>query len=172
MLIDLRFVVPVLNSILMYLIIKYSPFTEGQAKQELVWDYFVDHQNGWLHIILPFLSIVFVIFVKPTISVTVFTEPVMLKFGDFSSSVPLILLMTASFLFPPRVLLCAYLITCTCIWISPLPSRVFKNIISWLQRSPAFLITAQQPIQLHHFEGRHEEEEDEDIEINFFLGHA
>lgn len=173
--IDLRFLLPVLFNILTNLI-KYLSSIEGQANQVISWDYFSSDQNGWLYITLAFVFLVFAISIKLTISVTVSAEPIMLRFGDFNLSVPLVFLMIAS-LFPPQILFYTYLI-CTCIWISPLPDRVFKKIINWLQQIPVFIIRAQQqPDDLQapvyqYFEVDHDQENDENIEINVIFGHA
>ncbi|KAK1374895.1 hypothetical protein POM88_031088 [Heracleum sosnowskyi] len=169
--IDLRFVLPVLINLIKYI--------SGQANQVSSWDYFITtDQNGWLYITLAFVLLVFAISIKLTISITVSAEPIMLRFGDFDLSVPLVFLMIASVLFPPQILLYAYLI-CTCIWISPFPSHVFEKIMNWLQQIPVFIITTTQlqsddlqaPVY-QYFEVDHDQENDENIEINVIFGHA
>lgn len=175
--IDLRFLLPVLFNILTDLIKHLSSSIEGQANQVISWDYFLSDPNGWLYITLAFVFLVFAISIKLTISLTVSAEPIMLRFGDFNLSVPLVFLMIASLLFPPQILFYIYLI-CTCIWISPLPDRVFNKIVHWLQQIPVFIIMAQQqPDNLQapvyqYFEVDHDQENDENIEINVIFGHA
>lgn len=175
--IDLRFAAPVIFNILLYLI-KYSSISKGQANQISAWDYFINDQYGWLYAMLSLVLFIFIIFVKLSISITVFAEPLMLQFGYFNLSVSLVFLMMASFLFPPQILLYAYLIS-VCIWISPFPSYVFDKIMNWLQQLPVFIFyMAQQPpndlqAPIHqYFEVDHEEDDDENIEINVIFGHA
>ncbi|WOG90164.1 hypothetical protein DCAR_0209407 [Daucus carota subsp. sativus] len=177
--IDLRFLAPVLNNILMSLIHYFSGNNVGLANEILVWDYFINHHNRWLHITLALLLVVFVISIKLSISITVHAGPIILKFGDLSSSPQLVSLLISSFLFPPQIMLCGYLI-CTCIWIFPLPGRVFKKIMIRLQQIPVFTITAQQPPNdlqepvYQYFEVIHDGDDDDndDTAINFFFGHA
>lgn len=177
--IDLRFVAPVLFNILLYLIkYKYFSISKGLANQISAGDYFINNQYGWLYVVLSLFLLIFVIFVKLSISITVFAEPLMLQFGYFNLSVSLVFLMMASFLFPPQILLYAYLI-CVCIWISPFPGYVFDKIMNWLQQLPVFIFyMAQQPpndlqAPIHqYFEVNHEEDDDENIEINVIFGHA
>lgn len=176
--IDLRFAAPVLNSILIYLINYYS-IAETKASQILFWDYFIHDQHRWLYILLAFFLLVFIISIKLTISVTVIAEPIMLRFGDFNLSVPLIFLTMASFLSPPQILWYAYLSILLFIWISPLPNHVFEKIMSWLQQiRPIFILVTQQeddhlqaPVH-QYFDFGDEENGDENFEINVIFGHA
>ncbi|KAK1374894.1 hypothetical protein POM88_031087 [Heracleum sosnowskyi] len=180
--IDLRFIAPVLNNILIYLL-KYSSLTDegAQANQMLIWDYFINvDQHGWFYAILAFLLLLFLISTKLTISITVFAQPIILRFGNFNLSVPLVFLMMASFVFPPQILFYAYLLICLLFWISPFPSHVFEKIMNWLQQiRPIFIVMAQQhdhndlqaPVH-QYFEIDDDEDDDENFEINVIFGHA
>lgn len=178
--IDLRFVAPVLNNILIYLI-KYSSITDqsAQANQMLIWDYFINDQHGWLYAIVACVLLLVVISTKLSISITVFAEPIILRFGDFNLSVPLVFLMMASFLFPPQILFYAYVLIYLFFGISPFPSYFFEKMMNWLQQiRPVFIIMAQQqdndlqaPVH-QYFEIDHEEDDDENYEINVIFGHA
>lgn len=181
--IDLRFVVPVLVKIIIYLINRSSNST-GEADEMLIWDYLINHQNSLFNVALAFIFLLFVTAVKLSISVAVFAQPIVLRLGDFNPSLPLVCLLIASLLLTPQGLLYTYLL-CMFVWIiSPWPCYVWATFVNWLQHSiPIFIITAAAPppprpiIDLSgpspsvYFEVD-EENSDDELEINVIFGHA
>lgn len=174
--IDLRFGVPVLVKIFIYLINRSSYTREDTADLILVWDYLSStHRRSLFSVGLAFVLLLLVVAIKLSISVAVFAQPIILRFGDFNPSLPLVFLLIASFLFPPQGLLYAYFV-CIFVWmISPWPSYVLAMLVNWLQHNvPVFIITAQQPPR----PGPSMYLEDVDVEnndnreMNMIFGHA
>ncbi|KAK1356480.1 hypothetical protein POM88_049736 [Heracleum sosnowskyi] len=178
--IDLRFLVPVLVNIFVYM---RSSATWEQANQILVWDYIINHKSSWFTLTFAIVLLLFLISIKLSINITVIAKPIMLRFGDFNLSVPLVILLLASFLLPPQLLMYAYLV-CILIWIiSPWPSRVLFKFMSdwwgnWLHRLPVFLVTVQQQpndvlstssslyLQVNH------DEDEENLKKYYIYGHS
>lgn len=179
--IDLRFLVPVLVNIFVYM---RSSATWEQANQVLVWEYIISHKNSsWFTLTFAVVLLVFLISIKLSISVTLIAKPIMLRFGDFNLSVPLVILLLASFLLPPQLLMYAYLL-CILVWIiSPWPSRVLFKFMSdwwenWLHRIPVFIVTVQQ--QPNDLLGTgsslylevNQDEDDENLKKYYIYGHS
>lgn len=181
---DLRFVIPVVVKILIYLINRFTTTTGKDADQQLIWDYLINHQSSLFNVALAFVFLLIVLTIKLTISLTVFAQPIMLQLGYFNPSLPLIFLVTASFLFPPQVLVYAYLL-CIFVWIiSPCPSYLLAAFVNWLHHIPVFIIIAQHeqppaanidlssPSPSVYLEIDDHEDNDDDSEINVIFGHA
>ncbi|KAK1369318.1 hypothetical protein POM88_035410 [Heracleum sosnowskyi] len=146
--------------------------SDEDADQVLIWDYLINHQSSLFDVALAFVFLLVVITLKFSISITVLPQPIMLRFGYFNPSLPLVFLLIASFLFPPQVLVYAYLL-CIFIWIfSPWPNYVFATFVNWLQHIPVFIIMAQQQPPAAYFEIDDHEDNDDNLEINVIFGHA
>lgn len=175
--IDLRFGLPILVNILIHLLqtqyYSYSPSDAQPINYNppiiFFWDYF-NHQT-LLKITLILILLFLLISIRLTLSLTIFVDPIRLRFGDFNLSLPLVFLVMASFCFPLSLFLYTYMV-CIGICIFPWPRSHFDTFMIWLQAIPTFIIVPQQHDHQAHDLRVEEEEDQENGDINVFLGHA
>lgn len=135
--IDLRFIVPPLVNILLYLLLSNQKY-EGNS-----WDSI--HPMLKLGLMFFASSLLFlVVSIRFRFSLSVSAEPIRLRFGDFYFSGLLAVTLLASILFPPSVFWYAYLI---CVIISPWSNSIFKIVNKFLQAIPTFIITCTTSFQ-------------------------
>lgn len=132
--IDLRFGVPPLVNILLYLLLG----SDHESTSSLIIRYFDDHFIWKITLlVLVFSLLLFVVSIKLPLTIIVFADPISFHFGDFRFSGILAVTLLAAFFFQPWLFWYTYLIF---ICISPWSDTIYER----LQAIPTYFLHRQQ----------------------------